>query len=145
MTQTAPTSVVNALADRFWEGILHLNPTLATVYGDERYDDRLPDPGPAGRAAGRELCTTTLRAAEAIPETGLSVEERITRDMLTVACELRLTELDQRALMRPLSKWNAVIDRSADLPRAFRAVRALAALAPHKYSTNAHTLHFSTF
>ena len=96
MTQTAPTSVVNALADRFWEGILHLNPTLATVYGDERYDDRLPDPGPAGRAAGRELCTTTLRAAEAIPETGLSVEERITRDMLTVACELRLTELDQR-------------------------------------------------
>ena len=31
-----------------------------------------------------------------------------------------LTELDQRALMRPLTKWNAVIDRSADLPRIFR-------------------------
>lgn len=31
-----------------------------------------------------------------------------------------LTELDQRALMKPLTKWNAVIDRAADLPRTFR-------------------------
>ncbi len=32
-----------------------------------------------------------------------------------------LTELDQRALMRPLTKWNAVIDRAEDIPRVFRA------------------------
>jgi acetolactate synthase-1/2/3 large subunit len=32
-----------------------------------------------------------------------------------------LTELDQRALMRPLTKWNAVLDRSADIPRMLRA------------------------
>src|ERR1700674_1478461 len=32
-----------------------------------------------------------------------------------------LTELDQRALMKPLTKWNAVLDRSADIPRIFRA------------------------
>src|SRR5258705_6741557 len=31
-----------------------------------------------------------------------------------------LTELDQRALMRPLTKWNSVIDRAADIPRIFR-------------------------
>ena len=31
-----------------------------------------------------------------------------------------LTELDQRALMKPLTKWNAVADRAADLPRLFR-------------------------
>ena len=31
-----------------------------------------------------------------------------------------LTELDQRSLMRPLTKWNAVLDRSADIPRVFR-------------------------
>ncbi len=31
-----------------------------------------------------------------------------------------LTELDQRALMKPLTKWNAVLDRSADVPRVFR-------------------------
>jgi len=32
-----------------------------------------------------------------------------------------LTELDQRSLMRPLSKWNTVLDRAADIPRVFRA------------------------
>lgn len=32
-----------------------------------------------------------------------------------------LTELDQKALMRPLTKWNAALDRSADIPRVFRA------------------------
>jgi acetolactate synthase-1/2/3 large subunit len=32
-----------------------------------------------------------------------------------------LTELDQKALMRPLTKWNAVLDRAADIPRTFRA------------------------
>src|SRR4051812_23153962 len=31
-----------------------------------------------------------------------------------------LTELDQKSLMRPLTKWNAVLDRSADIPRVFR-------------------------
>lgn len=32
-----------------------------------------------------------------------------------------LTELDQRALMKPLTKWNAVLDRAVDIPRTFRA------------------------
>lgn len=32
-----------------------------------------------------------------------------------------LTELDQRSLFRPLTKWNTVLDRAADIPRALRA------------------------
>jgi acetolactate synthase-1/2/3 large subunit len=32
-----------------------------------------------------------------------------------------LTEVDQEALFRPLTKWNRVIDRAADLPRTLRA------------------------
>src|SRR5437868_9369769 len=31
-----------------------------------------------------------------------------------------LTELDQRALMKPLTKWNAVVDGAAEIPRVFR-------------------------
>ena len=31
-----------------------------------------------------------------------------------------LTELDQQALFRPLTKWNAVIDRAADIPAILR-------------------------
>ena len=66
---TASTDLA-ALAERTWERTLELNPTLATIYGDERYDDRLDDPGPAGRAARRALADETLAAAAAIPRPG---------------------------------------------------------------------------
>jgi acetolactate synthase I/II/III large subunit len=32
-----------------------------------------------------------------------------------------LTELDQASLMRPVTKWNTVLERSEDIPRVFRA------------------------
>ncbi|MCX7960372.1 MAG: thiamine pyrophosphate-binding protein, partial [Burkholderiales bacterium] len=41
-----------------------------------------------------------------------------------------LTELDQGALMRSVTKWNTVIERSQDLPRAFRTAFAEATSAP---------------
>ena len=50
MTVPEPATPVNDLADRFWESVLELNPTTATFYGDDRYADRLEDPGPEGRA-----------------------------------------------------------------------------------------------
>jgi len=88
-------SPVNALSDRFWDGILELNPTTATVYGDERYADRLEDPSPAGRAKARRLMEATKAEAEAIPTTGLSIEDRITRDMLIVIADLSVEEDEQ--------------------------------------------------
>jgi len=87
---------VNDLADRFWEAILELNPTTATVYGDDRYDDRLEDPGPEGRAKARRVMEETLGEAAAIDATGLMVEDRITRDVIRVVCELQIEQDDQR-------------------------------------------------
>ena len=95
MTLPDQTSPVNALADRFWEAILELNPPTATLYGDDRYDDRLEDPSPAGRARARRLMDRTKAEAEAIPADGLSVEDRITRDMLIVIADQALEEDDQ--------------------------------------------------
>ncbi len=89
-----------ALADlcaRAWERTLELNPTLATIYGDERYDDRLDDPGPAGRAARRALAEESLAGARAIDEAGLDPEERISRDLLALIAEQQIAEDDLRA------------------------------------------------
>jgi uncharacterized protein (DUF885 family) len=98
VTQTeSNASAVEQLADRFWESILELNPTTATVYGDERYNDRLEDPSPAGRARVRRIMEETKAAAEAIPPDGLSVEERITRDVLIVIADQSIEEDDQGA------------------------------------------------
>ena len=93
--QPNSNSPVDELSDRFWEGILELNPTTATVYGDERYDDRLEDPSPAGRARARALMEKTKAEAEAISPDGLSIEDRITRDMLIVVGELGIEEDEQ--------------------------------------------------
>jgi uncharacterized protein (DUF885 family) len=88
-------SPVDQLADQFWDDILELNPTTATVYGDERFNDRLEDPSPAGRARARDLMVRTKAAAEAISPDGLSVEDRITRDMLIVIADQAIEQHDQ--------------------------------------------------
>ena len=83
-----PAVEVNALADRYWEATLEQHPTTATLYGDDRFDDRLDDPSAAGRAAARALNDATIAELAEIPAPGLPVEERITHDMLRVVCEL---------------------------------------------------------
>jgi uncharacterized protein (DUF885 family) len=90
-----PSSPVDQLADRFWDDILELNPTTATVYGDERYNDRLEDPSPAGRLKTRDLMVRTKAAAEAISPDDLPVEDRITRDMLIVIADQAVEQHDQ--------------------------------------------------
>jgi uncharacterized protein (DUF885 family) len=95
VTNSEPLSPVDQLGDRFWESILELNPTTATVYGDERYNDRLEDPSPAGRAKTRRLMERTKAEAEAISPDGLSVEDRITRDMLIVIADQAIEQDDQ--------------------------------------------------
>jgi uncharacterized protein (DUF885 family) len=86
---------VNDLADRYWEAFLELDPTTATIYGDERYADRLEDPGPDGRARLRSLMERTRDEAAAIDTAGLMTEDRITRDILKVVAELQVEQDDQ--------------------------------------------------
>ena len=87
---------VNRLANRFWEATLALNPSTATVYGDERYADRLEDPSEVGRAEARSLFESTMAEADAIPDDGLEPEDRITRDILGVISRLGIEQDDQR-------------------------------------------------
>jgi uncharacterized protein (DUF885 family) len=87
---------IDVLADRFWEALLELNPSLATTYGDERYADRLEDPSPEGRAKARRLLEQTLKDVAAISPNGLPVEDRITRDMLRIVSELGIEEDNQK-------------------------------------------------
>jgi uncharacterized protein (DUF885 family) len=93
---TESASAVDRLAEAFWERFLELSPLIATLNGDHRWDDRLPDPGPEGRAKARAMAVWVRDEAAAIPDAGLSVEERITRDMLGVVGEVFIEDDDQR-------------------------------------------------
>jgi uncharacterized protein (DUF885 family) len=89
-------SAVDRIANGFWERFKALNPISATVNGDTTYDDILPDPSPAGRAAERTLAEDMVAAAAAIPDDGLGVEDRITRDVMRVIGEIAIVQDDQR-------------------------------------------------
>src|SRR5438067_5529565 len=51
---------IKPLADRYWNDILALDPFLATQVGDERFDDRLPDPSLEGTARRRAVHSAAL-------------------------------------------------------------------------------------
>ena len=90
MTDVALSSPVIDLADRFWQWFLSRAPIYATVLGDERYDDRLPDVTPEGRAEEETALKGFLEDARSLPRDGLSQEDSITLDMLEVVAKIQL-------------------------------------------------------
>lgn len=72
--------------------------------------------GPSGGGATYILPGLVEANESSIPILG------ITTDISTTSRgRYTLTELDQKALFRPLTKWNQVIDQAADIPRMVRA------------------------
>ena len=88
-----PTPAVRALADAYWEGVLRRNPTLATFYGDDRYDDRLPDVGPSGRALEQAELSALVAELDRLDPASLEVDDRITVDMLRLSATAGLDAL----------------------------------------------------
>ncbi|TAK01670.1 MAG: DUF885 domain-containing protein [Chloroflexota bacterium] len=132
-TLSAIDSTVDRLAEEFWDRFLELSPISATVSGDHRWDDQLPDPGPEGRARARALAVWVREAAAAIPDDGLTIEERITRDMLGVVGEVLIEDDDQRfdtlAVVDQMSGPQTLLPQltqlqPADTPERFEAFTA---------------------
>ena len=72
--------------------------------------------GPSGGGATYLLPGLVEANESSVPILGINTDVSVSsRGKFT------LTELDQRSLMKPLTKWNAVLDRAADIPRVFRA------------------------
>jgi uncharacterized protein (DUF885 family) len=76
-----------ALGRTWLDRALRMSPTFATQTGDHRYDARIDDLSPAGRAAALRLARTTLERLEAIDHGALSRANQVDAAML--ANELR--------------------------------------------------------
>lgn len=96
MTDTATATPVEDLVDRFWDWFLEHEPIYATVYGDERFDDRLSDPSPAGRAAEVKALEAFLAESSTIGTQALGQEDAITLDLLQVVTRIRLRQHEHR-------------------------------------------------
>jgi uncharacterized protein (DUF885 family) len=85
-----------ALIDRYWDGLLETEPLLGTVVGDERFDDRLPDPSADGRAARERLHRGALDELAELPRDLSDEDVRIGLDILEAIAKRDLAALDHR-------------------------------------------------
>jgi uncharacterized protein (DUF885 family) len=74
-----PREALAALASEYWEMALAWNPLMATLVGDRRYDDRMPDVSPEAFEAQRDDLHDLERRASGISPDSLSPDERVTR------------------------------------------------------------------
>ena len=94
------------IADRYWDALLTLDPMLGTMCGDERFDDRLPDPGPDGRAAGESVHRAALAQVAGLDRGGLDEVMRTTIDVVEAIAVRYLAATENRTdLLAPASHW----------------------------------------
>ena len=86
----------NALADRYWDQLLEIEPILGTMVGDERFDDRLADPSPAGRAKGEAAHRAALQELAGIDRAELDESGRATLDILEAIARRFLSDIEHR-------------------------------------------------
>jgi uncharacterized protein (DUF885 family) len=84
------------LAERFWNGLLAIEPLFATVVGDERFDDRLPDPSEEGLARRRDFYDSALADLEGLDRSALDEDERTTLAILEAASRRELDSIRYR-------------------------------------------------
>ncbi len=93
---TEAEQAARSLVDRYWDDLLETEPVLGTMVGDERFDDRLPDPSEAGRARRETLHRGALEELALLdrdlPDEGL----RTTLDVLEAIAERDLASLEHR-------------------------------------------------
>ncbi|MDQ3809817.1 MAG: DUF885 domain-containing protein [Chloroflexota bacterium] len=86
-----PSAALRRVADDYWEGVLRRNPILATFLGDYRYNDRLPDIGPHGRAEEESDLRGALAHLEVVERAeALDVDDQITASMLRLSAQAAL-------------------------------------------------------
>ena len=114
---TAPDATVDldALAAEYWETYLETHPLFATAIGDQRFDDRLPDPTPEGSVAIRDRFASLLDRVNELDPRLLEGEAQISLLMLRETIASDIAELDTGLL-----DWN--IDPIEGVPADFLLV-----------------------
>jgi uncharacterized protein (DUF885 family) len=76
------SAALASLADQYWQRRLAADPIEATLLGDRRFDDRLPDPSPEANQVEIDRLTDLTARVGALDASGLSGADRITHGAL---------------------------------------------------------------
>src|ERR1700757_2760730 len=107
----APSSATEQLRNFFaaeWEYQLREHPEYGTYVGDARYNNRLDDRSPAAYARDAAHTRLQLRRLHAIPEVGLSEQDRISRQMMLQQMQSSLESFQLKEWEMPISQINGI-------------------------------------
>jgi uncharacterized protein (DUF885 family) len=90
-----PNAAAREFAATFWEDVLELEPMIGTMVGEERFDDKLADPGPGGRARSEEIHRRALDEARRF-DRELSEDSRTTVAVIEAISSRQLARLEHR-------------------------------------------------
>jgi len=112
-----PADALARLAADYWDVHLEAQPVQATVIGDPRFDDRLPDPTPRGMAATLARLAPIADRASALDADPLEAADRVTLSALRGSIADDRSELETGLL-----EWN--VDHLDGLPSLFLNIPA---------------------
>jgi uncharacterized protein (DUF885 family) len=91
---------LSRLSALYWERRLQADPIEATLLGDHRFDDRLPDPSPVANQAAIDALAALAIEVQRVDAGGLSTNDRVTRAAL-----LGEIENDIAARRSAIAEW----------------------------------------
>ncbi len=89
---------LQTLADEYWDGTMARAPFVATMFGDHRFDDRVPDLSDDGLREHRVFARDIAARVQGIDSDDLSAGARVTRALLLDACDSTVEEIDSREI-----------------------------------------------
>src|SRR3954462_9354049 len=114
----ARVAAQNALFSEYWETNLQLNPTLATLVGDYRYNDKLGDYSLAGITRQHDINQSYLARIKQISTEGFSEEDRTSHDLFVRRLQESSDDWDLKNYEMPLSALGGIHTNLADLANA---------------------------
>ncbi|MGD0601900.1 MAG: DUF885 domain-containing protein [Terriglobales bacterium] len=106
----------NALFEEQYESDLRDFPERATAFGDYRYNDHLTEYSLAAITRRHNTDEAFLSRLEAIPGTGFSDQDQLSRDLLVRVLQQRIADFDLKEYEMPINQQNGIHTSLADLP-----------------------------
>jgi uncharacterized protein (DUF885 family) len=106
----------NALFADYWETNLKLNPVLATMVGDYRYNDQLGDYSLAAIRHRHEVNEEFLKRIQAISAEGFGEEDRTSHDLFLANLQENADDYDLKNYEMPVTAQGGPHTQLADLP-----------------------------
>ena len=104
----APTERLHRLFAGEWEYQLREHPEYATYVGDSRFNDRLSDNSAAAFAREALHSRQQMKRLEAIPETSLAEQDRISRQMMLQQMQSSIESYELKEWEMPVSQINGI-------------------------------------